>query len=120
MKLKQYFFITVVASITLLQCGSKNQTNTEDSWIDKPQDQWPQITMINQIDYTDNHFPVAGCGFLLDTGEDTLAVTAKHILTYFKSEKMNSVDFNNLYFVYVIKNLMRNEQLMLEEGVDVE
>jgi len=31
-----------------------------------------------------------------------------------------AVDFNNLYFVYVIKNLMRNEQLMLEEGVDVE
>ena len=31
-----------------------------------------------------------------------------------------AVDFNNLYFVYVIKNLMRNEQLMLEEGSEDE
>ena len=51
--------------------------------------------MINEIDYVDKHHPIAGCAFLLDTGRDTLAVTAKHVLVYFKSEKMNSVCFNN-------------------------
>ena len=49
--------------------------------------------MINQIEYTDKNHPVAGCGFLLDTGDEILAATAKHILTYFKSETMESVSF---------------------------
>jgi len=49
--------------------------------------------MINEIEYDDQHHPVAGCGFLLDTGTDTLAVTAKHVLTYFKSGAMSSVSF---------------------------
>jgi hypothetical protein len=66
-----------------------------ESWIGKPQNEWPQITMVNQIEYIDQSHPIAGCSFLLDTGDDTLAVTAKHILTYFKSETMNSVSFAN-------------------------
>jgi len=49
--------------------------------------------MVNQIDYTDAHHPVAGCAFLLDTGDEILAATAKHVLRYFKSEQMNSVSF---------------------------
>ena len=73
--------------------GAADTASSEAFWSQKPPAQWPHITMINQIDYTDKHHPVAGCGFLLDTGEDTLAVTAKHILTYFKSEPMTSVDF---------------------------
>lgn len=61
--------------------------------MEKPQSEWPQITMINQIEYTDKNHPVAGCGFLLDTGDEILAVTAKHVLIYFKSETMESVSF---------------------------
>jgi hypothetical protein len=68
---------------------------TGERWIDRPQEQWPQITMINHIEYVDQEYPVAGCSFLLDTGQDTLAATAKHILTYFKSEQMTSVSFGN-------------------------
>jgi hypothetical protein len=67
----------------------------DQRWIDKPQNEWPQITMVNQIDYVGKKFPIAGCSFLLDTGKDTLVATAKHVLTYFKSEKMKSVFFAN-------------------------
>jgi len=74
------------------QCQNKGSTDYEQ-WIKKPQREWPQITMINQIGYTDKNHPVAGCGFLLDTGDEILAATAKHILTYFKSETMESVSF---------------------------
>jgi hypothetical protein len=63
--------------------------------MDKPQSEWPQIAMINQIEYADTSFPIAGCSFLLDTGEDTVAVTAKHVLIYFKSKTMNSVSFGS-------------------------
>jgi len=62
-------------------------------WFDRPQNEWPQITLVNQIDYVGKKFPIAGCSFLLDTGKDTLLVTAKHILTYFKSDTMKSVFF---------------------------
>jgi hypothetical protein len=64
-----------------------------ERWIDKPKEQWPQISMINSIRYTDKDFPVAGCGCLLDTGDEIYAVTAKHVLLYFKSKKMDSVHF---------------------------
>ncbi len=49
--------------------------------------------MINQIDYTDKKHPTAACGFLLDTGDEILAATAKHVLIYFRSEAMDSVSF---------------------------
>jgi hypothetical protein len=65
------------------------------SWIDEPQEDWPQIAMVNEINYVDQYHPVAGCAFLLDTGADTLAVTAKHVLIYFKSEAMDAVSFGN-------------------------
>ena len=40
----------------------------DQRWIDRPQGEWPQITMVNQIDYVGKKFPIAGCSFLLDTG----------------------------------------------------
>ena len=49
--------------------------------------------MVSRIEYVDKSFPVAPCGFLLDTGKEILAVTAKHVLTYFKSEAMTTVSF---------------------------
>ena len=70
------------------------------NWMKKPQSEWPQITMINNIEYTDKSHPVAGCGFLLNTGKEILAATAKHVLKYFKSEKMNSVSFKNTLKVW--------------------
>jgi hypothetical protein len=78
-------------------CGQSGggESGGYGSWMDKPQSEWPQITMINQIDYTDKHCEIAGCGFLLDTGDEVLAATAKHILIYFKSDSMEAVSFGN-------------------------
>ena len=63
--------------------------------MEKPESEWPQITMINQIEYADKNHPIAGCGFLLDAGDEILAATAKHILIYFKSDSMRTVSFHN-------------------------
>jgi hypothetical protein len=79
-------------SVFLWQCNSQVSTDY-GAWMERPQSEWPQITMINQIEYTDRNHPVAGCGFLLDTGDEILAATAKHILIFFKSESMESVSF---------------------------
>ena len=92
---RQLFMFLLPIFITIYGFCNPNQSKDDKSWIDKPPKEWPQITMINHIEYVDKIHPVAGCSFLLDTGDDTLAATAKHILTYFKSEKMNSVSFKN-------------------------
>lgn len=63
------------------------------SWIERPHADWPYIAMINEIRYTDVDHPSAACGFLLDTGDAIVAVTAKHVLRYFKSDAMDSVSF---------------------------
>lgn len=77
----------------LLSAVANQDAACGDQWIDKPQIQWPQIAMINDIQYEQKRHPVAGCGFLLDSGKGVYAVTAKHVLTYFKSESMDSVHF---------------------------
>ncbi|MFH1701637.1 MAG: serine protease [Candidatus Zixiibacteriota bacterium] len=95
--------ISIISSLSVLifcfstaPClGGEEKSDVYGQWMKKPQSEWPQITMINQIDYTDKNHPIAGCGFLLDTGDEILAATAKHILIYFKSESMKAVDFNN-------------------------
>jgi len=93
MNCKSLFTLTPFIFSVMIHFGGSDQLQQDGRWIEKPPEKWPQITMINQIDYINKYHPVAGCGFLLDTGKDTIAVTAKHILTYFKSEKMDGVDF---------------------------
>ncbi|MFC1554546.1 serine protease [candidate division KSB1 bacterium] len=89
----------LILVLLLLSCGSAEEPAViEDltgEWYEGPPGEWPPITMINNIAYADTSFPVAGCGFLLDIGTDTLAVTAKHVLTYFKSGSMSTVSFGN-------------------------
>jgi hypothetical protein len=62
-------------------------------WSEASPEDWPQITLVNQITYTDEHHPIAGCSFLIQFEDEVLAATAKHILVYFKSEAMDGVDF---------------------------
>ena len=73
--------------------GAAQSTERYGSWMKRPPAEWPKIAVVNQIDYDDGHHPVAGCGFLLQVSDEVLAATAKHVLTYFKSAKMDSVDF---------------------------
>ncbi len=95
------FFLFSALTIAPLALSKDNQSENMEPlenkgrWIDKPQSEWPQIAMINHIEYSDKSHPIAGCSFLLDTGNDILAVTAKHVLTYFKSEEMDSVSFKD-------------------------
>lgn len=83
---------TVLVAATLGFCQTDASTEY-GQWMSQPQSEWPQIAMINQIEYTDVNHSIAGCGFLLHTGDEILAATAKHILMFFKSDTMESVDF---------------------------
>ncbi|UOQ54519.1 trypsin-like serine protease [Hymenobacter cellulosivorans] len=58
---------------------------------------FPDIALTNQIDFTDPQFDQArfSCGFLLKHHNDTVAVTAKHLLKVIKTKEMNTVSFGN-------------------------
>ncbi len=94
--MKIALLLTGLVVCSAIQFGGAAQSPEPDlygSWMKLPQEEWPRIALVNQIDYTDGHHPVAGCGLLLEAGDEVLAATAKHVLTYFKSDKMDSVDF---------------------------
>lgn len=73
---------------------------TPEPWISLPQDQWPTIALINEVQYKngdryiDPSFRYAGTGFLINTGKDTLAATAKHILWIAKNKQSRGVSVN--------------------------
>jgi hypothetical protein len=84
----------------LMACATAESGRPADpdgygAWMEKDPGDWPRITMINQIEYTDAQHPTAACGFLLDAGDEILAATAKHVLIYFKSKDMDSVSFGD-------------------------
>lgn len=69
--------------------------------IREPLDQWPPIALINKVwykdgsQYIDTSYKYAGTGFLVDTGKDTLAVTAKHVLWIANNRKIQAVDLKD-------------------------
>jgi hypothetical protein len=58
---------------------------------------FPNIALTNRIDFTDPQFdqPRFSCGFLLKHHNDTVAVTAKHLLKVIKTKEMTGVSFGN-------------------------
>lgn len=79
--------------------GTTTLGQQKEAWIAKPKEAWPSIAMVNEVWYQNGEryvhpsFQYAATGFLLDTGKDTLAITAKHVLWIAKMKAMKSVDF---------------------------
>lgn len=87
--------------IILLLCIPFYAVAQQADWMRKPKEQWPQVAMINEVWYKNGEryihpsFEYAATGFLIDTGKDTLAVTAKHVLWIARVKSMNAVDFED-------------------------
>jgi tetratricopeptide (TPR) repeat protein len=85
----------------LFLCVSSPLFGQKSAWVKKPKSEWPQIAMVNEVwykngeRYVDPSFQYAGTGFLIDTGSDTLAATAKHVLWVAKTKTMNTVDLHD-------------------------
>src|SRR5687768_12927157 len=90
----------VKSVMTLLIMPLSVFAQIKEAWMDRPQNQWPYIAMINNIQYKNgdryihSSFPYAGTGFLVNIGTDTVAVTAKHILLVARNRKTNGVSVN--------------------------
>lgn len=88
LKVIYYFIITALLFQT-------NFSQNVIHWSKKPNKDWPNIAMINNVEYKNPKFnnEIAGCAFLIEYKGDTLAVTCKHSLWVAKSDKMKYVDF---------------------------
>ena len=60
---------------SLPEGGAAQSAAPEDygSWMRRPADEWPKIAVINQIEYEDKHYPVAGCGCLVQFEDEVVA-----------------------------------------------
>jgi hypothetical protein len=92
-------------SLLPLVCFSQKK----EKWIDYPKAQWPQIALINHVQfkngdqYVHPSFEYAATGFLIDNGKDTLAATAKHVLWIAKNAKSKTVQVNTELKQWVMK-----------------
>ncbi len=80
-----------------------------EDWIKAPKDQWPQIALTNHVQfkngdrYIDPSLSYAGTGFLIDTGNDTLAATAKHVLWIARNKRTKTVQVNRDLMNWIMK-----------------
>ncbi|MCK5029113.1 MAG: trypsin-like peptidase domain-containing protein [Bacteroidales bacterium] len=72
--------------------------------------QFPSITLVNSIEYIDTSFKDnhPGCGFLIDIGDEILAVTCKHVLWENKPLNVSTVNINDQITSW--KMFVRNDQ----------
>lgn len=98
--------------LLLFLCPFSVFSQIKEPWVSRPQNDWPQIAMTNNIQYKNGDryihpsFAYAGTGFLINTGSDTLAVTAKHILLVARNKKSNAVTINKELLHWTMKPKM--------------
>lgn len=84
-------------------------SQVRESWMNLAPSEWPQIALTNNIIYKNGDryihpsFAYAGTGFLVNTGTDTLAVSAKHILLIARNRKTQSVSINKDLLLWSMK-----------------
>ena len=81
---------SLLIALTILTASCSGQENTSKK-------KFESITLVNKIDFVDPKFDQTkfSCGFLIKYNKDTLAVTAKHLLKFIKSDNMNTLTFEN-------------------------
>jgi hypothetical protein len=91
-QMTKYLLLLLLPSITFCQ--------VREPWINYSKDKWPTIALVNDVLYKngDRHqdpsVSYVGTGFLINTGNDTLAVTVKHALYAARNKKTDRVLVN--------------------------
>jgi hypothetical protein len=104
-----YIQAAVRASFVLVLFPFSCFSQSAEKWITLPQEQWPTIALINHVyfkngdRYIHPSFNYAGTAFLIDNGDDTLAVTAKHVLWVARNKKRNKVQINSELRRWIMK-----------------
>lgn len=94
--------------LTLIAIGNICMAQTKE---------WPSITMVNDVIFKDTSFNQynIGCGFLLLHNDDTLAITAKHILGMAHTDKMKTTNFENGLKQWKMYPRDKKDQIVISE-----
>jgi len=95
-----YLLIWIVTSI--IGCKNQQEVTQREEWIKEPISKWPFIALTNTIQFQDTTYKDLANSFLIDTGNDTLAVTCKHIFLVFKNHGLNSIDLGENFKEWII------------------
>lgn len=74
----------LVMGLSFFRCGEKEVVLEKQAWIDLPQEQWPLIAMTNHIQFRGHEYLGQSNGFLINAGDEILAVTSKHWFLVFQ------------------------------------
>nr|WKN36560.1 trypsin-like peptidase domain-containing protein [Tunicatimonas sp. TK19036] len=94
--MKNVFLLILFMPVNLL-------AQPKEPWVNQPSKDWPTIALVNEVLYKNGdsyddpslkEIGYAGTGFLIDTGTDTLAATAKHVLWTAQNHKQSGVSVN--------------------------
>lgn len=92
--MRKLILILVSASF-LTACSNDNDVTKKEEWAGKPVSEWPEVVFTNDIMFKDTSYRSIGNSFLVDTGDDTLAVTCKHIFLVFAHEELPVIDLGD-------------------------
>lgn len=101
--------MVVRACLVLLPLPFQCFSQAADNWITLPHKHWPTIALTNHVYYKNgdryihSSFNYAGTGFLIENGDETLAVTAKHVLWVARNKKTNKVQINSDLSQWIMK-----------------
>jgi len=101
--------MTGVIQLLLILSPLSLFSQIREPWVSKPVGEWPQIAMTNNIQYKNGDryihpsFTYAGTGCLINSGTDTFAITAKHILLIARNRNANAVTINKDLLLWSMK-----------------
>jgi len=102
------FIALLLLALLTAECTGQEQVSKKT---------FPEIALTNRIDFTDPQFnqPRFSCGFLLRHGNDTFAITAKHLLKVIKTKEMNSVSFGSSIKAWSLFSLSSPQQVVVTD-----
>lgn len=88
----KHLVIILLSILILSSCGSGDAITQKEKWADKPLSEWPELVFTNDIEFKDTTYTGIANAFLVDTGDDTLGITCKHIFLIFMHEDLPTID----------------------------
>jgi S1-C subfamily serine protease len=112
--------ILVLYSFVSLSAFSQQR----EAWMNRPASQWPTIALVNEVLYKNGdtyedpslrEIGYAGTGFLIDTGSDTIAATAKHVLWIARNRKSNAVTINGDLEKWIMRTRNNSDAILMDK-----
>lgn len=91
----KYSTLLLLGILLIFGCKKSPQI-IKEKWIEKPITEWPDFALTNEVSFTDKTYYDIANSFLVDTGNDTIGVSCKHLFMVFENQLgLNSIDLGD-------------------------